>query len=97
MRFRETRGTSWRGANPGTRHWQSSSVSYGLGTGFIFAGFRLIFIGLLISFWYPTWMAIEMCVFPVSLGIALIRASGTHRALGIGRTRRLSFWYVRVR
>ncbi len=63
MRIRETYGTSWRGSQPGTRHWRSESVSYGPVSGL------LILIGLL--FWFPLWLEIELYVLGIS-GVVLL-------------------------
>ena len=65
MRIRETRGTSWRGSQPGTRHWRSESVTYG------FWGGLFILLGLL--FWIPLWLEIEIYAMAVSGVVVLIR------------------------
>jgi hypothetical protein len=55
-RFRDTRGASWRGPQPGTRQWASRSVSYGPGTALAY----LIMMGLLWLFVLgPLWIVAE--------------------------------------
>jgi hypothetical protein len=68
MRFRETWGTSWRGHRPGTRHWRSHSVSFGL------FGWLLTVCGWVIiwSFILVPWLALELGLFVASGLLAVV-------------------------
>lgn len=76
IRVRETYGTSWRGTQPGTRHWRSTSVSYGLGTGLLGFGVWSLFILPFILLWWlllaEVWVCAEMLLLAVTVIIAVI-------------------------
>jgi hypothetical protein len=72
VRIRETAGTSWRDPrHPGTRHWRSTSVSYGAGWGLL--GFLVV-----APFWLLWWMLLlelwlsAECVLITVTGIAVL-------------------------
>jgi hypothetical protein len=74
VRIRETAGTSWRDPRyPGTRHWRSTSVSYGAGWGL--AGFLVI--GPFLALWWlllaELWLAAESVLITVT-GVAVLVA-----------------------
>lgn len=77
VRIRETAGTSWRDPRyPGTRHWRSTSVSYGAGW---YALGWLIRYGIVWPFlliWL--WLAVECAVILVTgiLALAVVAARG---------------------
>jgi hypothetical protein len=72
VRIRETAGTSWRDPRqPGTRHWRSTSVSYGAGWGLL----GLVFIGPFLVLWWmlllELWLAAESVLITVT-GVAVL-------------------------
>lgn len=80
IRVRETYGTSWRGTRPGTRHWRSTSVSYGLGTWFLGHGLWTLFALPFALLWWlllaELWLCAEAVLLVVSgvlTGYALAR------------------------
>jgi hypothetical protein len=78
IRFRETRGTSWRDSRqPGTRHWRSRSVSYGL------FGWLLSVIGWVIiwSFIFVPWLALQIGLLAASAILAVVFMAIYHRGL----------------
>jgi hypothetical protein len=72
VRIRETAGTSWRDPRyPGTRHWRSTSVSYGAGwglTGFLVIGPFLLLWWLLLA---ELWLTAETVLITVT-GVAVL-------------------------
>jgi hypothetical protein len=60
VRFRQAAGTSWQDPRqPGTWHWRSSSVRYGLGTLVARGIFRWLVA-------YPVWFYVELYVMLIS-------------------------------
>lgn len=66
IRFRETRGRSWRGSQPGTREWESRSVSYGL-----FCRLSWLFCAGVWYLAFPLWLAAELCMLAASALVVL--------------------------
>lgn len=94
MRIRQAHGTSWRDPRqPGTRHWQSTSVSYG------FPGWALLIwwplVPFALMFWAACWLLLaelwlcaEFYVLAVSGVYVLVRIASHHgRAADITLTR----------
>lgn len=81
VRVRETYGTSWRDSRrPGTRHWRSTSVSFGLGTYLLGRGLWGLFILPFALLWWlllaELWLSAEFLLLAVSgvlTGYALAR------------------------
>jgi hypothetical protein len=80
VRVRESYGTSWRGPSPGTRHWRSTSVSYGFGGWFLGYGLWSLFIFPFVLCWWMLLMAlwidaeaVLLIVSGVLTGVALAR------------------------
>lgn len=76
IRVRETYGTSWRGTRPGTRHWRSTSVSFGLGSYLLGYGIWSLFVIPLIVMWWlllaELWVCAEMLLLTVSLIVVAV-------------------------
>jgi hypothetical protein len=93
MRFRETRGSSWRGRQPGTRQWRSRSVSYGL------FGWLATVLGWVIiwSFIVVPYLALEIGLFVASAILALVLVLMYHRSLAdVHLVRWGWFWFLDV-
>lgn len=94
IRVRETRGTSWRGAEPGTRHYRSTSVSYGGGTylaglgawAFLVLPFMLMWWCLLIELWLCAEVLL-LAVTGVPVIAAVTRERGRARDITLTRAR----------
>ena len=97
VRIRETAGTSWRDQRqPSTRHWRSTSVSYGAGWGLlglaVIAPFWLLWWMLLLE----VWLAAEAVLITVS-GVAVLVVLALRQARpGDVRLIRLRFGLVMV-
>lgn len=82
IRIRETYGTSWRGRQPGTRHWRSTSVSFPLWISVLwwpFVPFVLFFWAL---FWLlagELWLVAEVLLLVIS-GVLVLADLATKRA-----------------
>lgn len=76
IRIRETYGTSWRGTRPGTRHWRSTSVSFGLGSYLLGYGIWSLFVIPLIVMWWlllaEVWLVAEVYAAGISGIVVLI-------------------------
>lgn len=81
MRITETRGSSWRGRRPGTRHWHSRSVSMGFGWwllgGAAWYGLVLPFIAV------PLWLVIQLYLYAVLAAVAIGLWAGYSARLGV--------------
>ncbi len=104
VRIRETAGTSWRDPrHPGTRHWRSTSVSYGAGWWLLGLGaWAFIAAPFLILWWMilaELWLAAESVIFLVT-GIAVLAVLALRQARpGDVRLTRLRWglWMVDLR
>lgn len=100
VRVRETRGTSWRGASPGTRHYRSTSVSFSLGAYLAWCSARgmlgLFVLPFALMWWcllIDLWICAEFLVFIVT-GIAVIAAVCRREGRAADITVRVLRWHL---
>lgn len=81
MRFSESWGTSWRGRQPGTRHWRSHRVSFGLFGWMLYSIAWLTWWLCIVPFLALLWLVAESVLLTGSILIAAVALWVSHASM----------------
>jgi hypothetical protein len=98
IRIRQTAGTSWPGCQPGVRHWQSASVSYGLwGCGLGLFGAAIWYLVIWPFLLGPLWLTAEFYLLGATGALVLYDWWTDERTrYDLHWRRAWVFWYLSV-